>query len=167
MGTRRPRSSVKSGTSAADRYPADSRRPVFRIIDANLNRAAEGLRVCEDIARFYLRDKRMRSALKKIRHELKRARAGKDMRLGLLMARSVAGDIGRRSHSDDLSRRDLIDVLTANAARVKEALRSLEEVSKLVDRGVSERFKALRFRFYNEEKRIVRKTSRHGGIGRP
>ena len=41
---------------------------LLRIIDANLNRAREGLRVCEDISRFALGDKTATRALKSIRH---------------------------------------------------------------------------------------------------
>jgi len=39
--------------------------------------------------------------------------------------------------------------------RVKESLRVLEEFSKLIDGGISDRFKRLRFRAYGAEKRLV------------
>ena len=43
---------------------------LFRIIDANYNRAKEGLRVCEDIARFILNDKALSAGFKRARHTL-------------------------------------------------------------------------------------------------
>ena len=44
---------------------------VLRIIDANLNRALEGLRIIEEIVRFILQDKRLTGYLKAIRHQIK------------------------------------------------------------------------------------------------
>ena len=43
---------------------------MYRIIDANLNRATEALRVLEEIVRFRLDDKKLSSELKNIRHEI-------------------------------------------------------------------------------------------------
>ena len=43
---------------------------VLRMIDANVNRTTEGLRVAEDIVRFVLDDEKLTSRLKHIRHEL-------------------------------------------------------------------------------------------------
>ena len=55
--------------------PAYSRE-TLRIIDANLNRAAEGLRVLEDIARLGLNDASLSERLKTLRHELTQHRSG-------------------------------------------------------------------------------------------
>ena len=43
---------------------------MFRIIDANLNRATEALRVLEEIARFKFDDKKMSEELKNLRHKI-------------------------------------------------------------------------------------------------
>jgi len=43
------------------------------LIDANVNRAKEGLRVCEDISRFILRDKKLSACLKSMRHDIDNA----------------------------------------------------------------------------------------------
>ncbi len=51
----------------------------MRMIDANLNRATEGIRVAEDIVRFILDDDRLTERLKKIRHEI--VKLLKNMRL--------------------------------------------------------------------------------------
>ena len=39
-----------------------------RIIDANLNRSREGLRVCEEVARFHLSSPQLTRELKSVRH---------------------------------------------------------------------------------------------------
>lgn len=45
-------------------------KTVNRVIDANINRAKEGLRVCEEISRFILDSHQLTSEFKKIRHEI-------------------------------------------------------------------------------------------------
>ena len=42
---------------------------LLRLIDANLNRSREGIRVCEDIARFVLNDKRITRSFKSLKLE--------------------------------------------------------------------------------------------------
>lgn len=46
---------------------------LFRIIDANINKASEGLRVLEDLARFYYDDISISERLKKIRHNIRKS----------------------------------------------------------------------------------------------
>ena len=43
---------------------------MLRLIDANLNRAREGIRVIESVARFILNDADLSKSLKAMRHEL-------------------------------------------------------------------------------------------------
>ncbi|MEE9401124.1 MAG: thiamine phosphate synthase, partial [Dehalococcoidia bacterium] len=43
---------------------------MLRILDANLNRIGEGLRLLEDISRFTLNDSDLSEQLKALRHEL-------------------------------------------------------------------------------------------------
>ena len=45
-------------------------RSIYRVIDANLNRAVEGARVCEEMARFILRDKKLTLEYKTARHNI-------------------------------------------------------------------------------------------------
>jgi thiamine-phosphate pyrophosphorylase len=45
-------------------------KDIYRIIDANLNRSREGLRVCEEIARFVLKSPSLTRELKTIRHRI-------------------------------------------------------------------------------------------------
>ncbi|MGE5280601.1 MAG: thiamine-phosphate pyrophosphorylase [Deltaproteobacteria bacterium] len=140
-----------------NRPGAISESAALRIIDANLNRAKEGLRTCEDIARFAIRSAPVLRQIAALRHAVGRAFAGG--RLGnerLLSARDVAGDPGKEYRLGP-GRRKLRDVFFANAQRVKEALRVLEEVTKLFDAGASRRLQQTRFKFYEWEKTAGRR----------
>ena len=65
--------------------------PVFRIIDANANRAREALRVMEEAARFILDDAVLTAELKQLRHDL----ASTLKRFGNLeFHRDTPGDVG-------------------------------------------------------------------------
>ena len=57
----------------------------LRIVDANLNRSTEGLRVLEDVARFVLNDATLSQQLRTIRHNL--ADAGRSLGIILLEER--------------------------------------------------------------------------------
>lgn len=142
--------------------PADAS---LRILDANLNRAKEGLRVCEEIFRFMLDDEKMTADLKKLRHAITRAmQQSKVGRSDLLRSRNSAGDVGREASALENSKKNLADLWAANFQRVKEAMRVLEEVSKLKDAALSRKFKKIRFEVYELEKTIDRKLgalSRH------
>jgi len=43
---------------------------IYRVLDANFNRAREGLRVTEEVARFILEDPQLTARLKDLRHRL-------------------------------------------------------------------------------------------------
>jgi thiamine-phosphate pyrophosphorylase len=66
---------------------------VYRILDANANRAREALRVAEEAARFALERPDLAEALKRLRHDLRAALARLDSHQ-LLSARDTAGDVG-------------------------------------------------------------------------
>ena len=125
---------------------------LFRIIDANLNRSREGMRVCEDIMRFAWNDKIITRTFKNLRHKLcdiaKKIYENHD----IISARNSDMDEGKRTARHDLSRSDISDIFNANIERVKESLRVLEESTKLLDSKYSERFKDMRFEVYNTEK---------------
>jgi len=135
-----------------ERSDDTSKTAALRIIDANANRCAEGIRVIEEIARFSLADGDLSRRLKEIRHETRRlasALAG-----ARLEHRDSDGDVGREVTTRSEGRRDsLADVARANFARAEEALRVLEEFGKLIDPERARRFKALRFELYSIEKR--------------
>ncbi len=130
---------------------------LYRIIDANLNRLREALRVCEDIVRFFLEDKRQTSRLKRIRHAVLEAapRAWTGTYRPLISARAAGSDIGRQTIKSELKREGVTAIMLANLQRAKESARVLEEISKISDKRVSSRFKKIRFRIYDTEKAII------------
>jgi hypothetical protein len=130
---------------------------ILRIIDANLNRAKEGLRVCEDITRFILNDSASTRALKLLRHKIQEITANSNIdKNSLCSARDIRGDCGMDFCV--LEKKDAWQsVFAANMQRAKEALRVLEEFSKLFKGNTGERFKRLRFRLYAQEKRLTEK----------
>jgi hypothetical protein len=66
---------------------------VLRVLDANLNRAREGLRVLEDTARFVWEDKKLFAELRELRHALDLATRSAYPKL--VLARGSAEDMGR------------------------------------------------------------------------
>jgi len=104
----------------------------LRTLDAAANRAREGLRVVEDYVRFSLDDAHLSRLLKELRHELTERLADLD-RIGLISARDTQGDVGTRIKTlREQTRLHPGDVIVANCRRVEEALRTLEEFSKLL-----------------------------------
>ncbi|MFA6321291.1 MAG: thiamine-phosphate pyrophosphorylase [Candidatus Omnitrophota bacterium] len=132
---------------------------LYRIIDANLNRSREGLRVCEDIARFALNSKPLTGELKSVRHGISDIVKKIEKRLKLLTAaRDSDGDILRCSGlASEMKRSSLDDVFAANIERVKESLRVLEELFKLIDNKSSSEFCVLRFKVYAIEKKALKR----------
>jgi thiamine-phosphate pyrophosphorylase len=123
--------------------------PLLRIIDANANRAREALRVMEDVARFGLDDAALCERLKHLRHALRTALDQPPLDpLLLLASRDVAGDEGRDvKTAAERTRAGLRDLAAAAAARLTEALRSIEEAAKAVGADASP-IESLRYRAY-------------------
>lgn len=130
---------------------------VLRIMDANINRAKEGLRVIEDFVRFVMDDKELSEELKKLRHEISLNIMDY---LEILSSRDSEGDVGIRIKLESENRReDLKDIIISNFKRCQESLRVLEEFSKLYDINLSGNFKKLRYKAYQLEKGILIKGS--------
>jgi thiamine-phosphate pyrophosphorylase len=129
------------------------RETIVRILDANANRCAEGLRVIEEIARFSMRDAPLTAQLKQMRHEVRRT--AESLATGSLQSRDSVADVGRESATrSELSRGSIDSVARANFARAQEALRVLEEFGKCIDTEKARRFKSLRFELYSIEKNL-------------
>ncbi|MBL8012413.1 MAG: thiamine-phosphate pyrophosphorylase, partial [Candidatus Omnitrophica bacterium] len=77
-----------------------SDKKLIRIIDANFNRAKEGLRVCEDVCRYAWDRTSETKVLKKIRHDLSSAIEPVGVSK-LLESRDVHGDVGRPSSKSE------------------------------------------------------------------
>ncbi|MEX2357302.1 MAG: thiamine phosphate synthase, partial [Pirellulaceae bacterium] len=128
---------------------------IWRALDAAANRASEGLRVVEDWVRFVLDDSAATSRLKTLRHELDAA-VSRFPRTHLLAARDTVGDVGTTlTASLEGKRADPAELLTANFKRTEQALRTLEEMSKLAAPGLAPVFESLRYRTYTEEKLLL------------
>lgn len=125
---------------------------ILRVIDVNLNRVREGLRVCEEVARFILNDKSLTKRFKALRHDIQKIILTSKIKASLLHSvRNVEADCGKEFSL--LERKtDLKSVFFANIQRTKESLRVLEEFFKLVDQKAAEKFKRLRFKIYQLEK---------------
>lgn len=133
------------------RRPRKNSPDLFRVLDANLNRAREGLRVLEDTARFVWNDRPLFTSLRAARHGLDRATRAAYPKL--LSGRESAADLGRRMAEG--KSRDWPGLVAANFRRVQEALRVLEEYGKVFSPGAANRFKNIRFQMYVAEKKAL------------
>jgi thiamine-phosphate pyrophosphorylase len=130
-------------------------RAVYRIIDANFNRAREAIRVIEEYCRFLLNSRPLSERAKEIRHQLCRAVESLDVNL-LLCSRDTYNDVGIGQAVTDQHRRiNLDDCLIAACKRLTEALRVLAECVQIQNNTLSQTFEQLRYRSYILEKEIV------------
>lgn len=141
---------------------------MLRVLDANLNRIGEGLRLLEDVSRFVLNDAGLSQQLKSMRHGLlPRERA---LQQKLLDAREAGSDVGASlTVESEGVRSDLPGLVSANARRVEQSLRVLEEMAKLPDRSIDldwNRVERARFTLYEIEKAMVLRLSRQDRAGR-
>jgi thiamine-phosphate pyrophosphorylase len=127
----------------------------LRIIDANLNRAREALRVMEEHARFVLDDAGLTAAIKGLRHDL--AAAVPAFLAGpLAAARETGGDVGRSIGTpSEYERASPAAVAVAAGKRLTEALRAIEEYGKIIDPKLAADIERLRYRAYEVEQRIA------------
>ena len=134
-------------------------KSILRVLDANLNRTKEALRVAEDMARFILNDARLAADLKKSRHGLSKTLLALPIPyVKILKTRDSKDDVGKRSAlQDKKSKLDWRDLMISNMKRAQEGLRVLEECSKVISPKQSKDFQKLRFECYDLEKRSIPK----------
>ncbi len=132
----------------------------FRIIDANINRLGEGLRVLEEFARMMLNDNFLTQKLKDMRH--KTLKIQDEFYKKLLGSRDVAGDVGSAMDvTGESKKQDEQGIIAANAKRAQESLRVLEEMAKIPELSLhSEQFRKARFELYTIEKELVARITR-------
>ena len=123
----------------------------LKIFDVNLNRSREGLRVIEDTLRLVLNNRAKFKAVRNLRHELDRLT--RKAYLLLLENRDVARDPGRKIK--EKKRGGINSLVAANFRRVQESLRVLEEYSKIFDFSDPSKFKKIRFKAYEIEKKVT------------
>jgi len=141
-------------------------KDILRIIDANLNRAGEGLRVLEEFARMSLNDKGLTQRLKNLRHQILLTDTRFQERL--LLARDAEGDIGADMKA--VGQDALVDpqsIIVANARRVQESLRVLEETARVYNTGIDAgKYGKARFELYTVEKDLLSSILREDKLKR-
>ncbi len=143
----------------------------LRILDANANRAREGMRVVEDIARLALDDAGRSAELKELRHRVIRLAVSlSGGGVALSGAREAGSDVGKSpgEHASlplpggettpegipDPPRgipdppQGIRGLLERNSRRAQEAVRVMEELSRLEEAGTAGQLKEVRFRLY-------------------
>ncbi len=141
---------------------------IWRLLDANANRAREALRIVEDTARFVLGRAEAAKALRTMRHEVDEL--VRQHYRQLLSARDVDHDSGR-SNTAKPYKGGVTELLAANFKRGEEALRVLEEYGRVLSPGAVRKAQALRFKIYKWEKivgaghRACPKSESDGGRG--
>jgi thiamine-phosphate pyrophosphorylase len=149
-----------AGAAAAAAGSSAEVQAIRRLLDANLDRAREGLRVLEDWCRFGLDSAPLVSRFKDLRQRL-----GRRHRQEYKWARHTAGDhAAGMAHPAQAERFGAAAVLAANAARVQEALRVLEEFGRLEDPALAQEAAAIRYALYDLEVELLRATP--GSLGR-
>ena len=124
----------------------------FRIIDANINRACEGLRVIEDWFRFSQEDADLTARLKHLRHSIRNSLRQFDDEF--IRHRLMENDVGLSiSQNEDAGEKK--DIITANFKRAQEALRVIEEnLQQLGYSQSAKQFEQYRFNLYALEKAV-------------
>lgn len=124
---------------------------VYRILDANLDRAREGLRILEEWCRFGLNNAKLAGEIKYLRQEVSFWHT-----FEMRSARDTLSDVGTDlTHPQEEQRASITDLLQANFCRVQEALRTIEEYSKLEQPEMGEAFKQMRYRVYTLESNLM------------
>jgi thiamine-phosphate pyrophosphorylase len=126
-------------------------KAIYRILDANLDRAREGMRIIEEWCRLGLNHQPLAEECKQIRQELALWHSWE-----LRQARDTPGDVGTDlSHAQEEVRETIEQLLQANLCRSQEALRVLEEFSKLYQPEMAAACKQLRYRVYTIESTLL------------
>ena len=127
------------------------RNDIYRILDANINRASEAIRVLEDWARYARDDKSISEKLKTIRHEINNLFS---VISNLVLSRESIHDVGRTIENTS-QRNSVKDILRANCKRLEEALRVLSEYGQLVNIDIKNLEKN-RYEVYTIEKELIK-----------
>lgn len=127
----------------------------YRMLDAAINRASEGIRVVEDYTRMVMNDAHLSQKLKQLRHDISSATASFD-REKRIASRDSQTDVGRNNRTDaEYHRENEAGVVQANMSRIAQALRTIEEFSKTSNSNVAAAIEQLRYDVYTLEKAIL------------
>ena len=134
-----------------------------RITDANLNRAAEAVRILEEISRFLLNDKDLSEKLKNMRHKINSAQDSNYEEY--LSARDTENDVGVDIKNPE-KRINIKNIFKANIKRLQQALRTLAEYSVQNPENTI-LFEKLRYESYTLEKIMWAGINSAGNSGLP
>ncbi len=124
---------------------------LYRILDANLDRTREGLRVIEEWCRFGLNNAPLTERCKSLRQELAQWHTPQ-----LRAARNTPGDLGTElTHPQEETRDSIEHVLQVNFCRIEEALRVLEEYGKVYSIEMAAAVKQMRYQVYTLESSLM------------
>jgi thiamine-phosphate pyrophosphorylase len=138
---------------------------IYRILDANFNRAREAIRVVEDCARFVLDDSALSAKAKALRDGLRTVLDALPQDQ-LLTSRNTPGDVGTSiTAPGEADRRDLTVVVSAACKRLTEALRTIEEYTKVVAPAQSPAVEQMRYAAYTLEQQLAHRLSIGEGLG--
>lgn len=128
---------------------------IGRLIDANLNRLREGLRVVEDTFRFIGNDDKITQQFRKLRHKVTYVTSNLPPNIfSGVHSRNVAKDVGPALEEKELRyRQDVKHIIRANLKRSQESARVIEEYLKLCHRDTP--FRQIRYRLYDLEKKVL------------
>ena len=135
--------------------PDNADLSIYRILDASINRASEGLRVVEDFVRMSLNDAHLTQRLKQLRHGVTEATKGLDQDL-LIAARDTQTDVGTSTQTkSEYDRSTESGIVQSNMSRLQQSLRTIEEYSKTLSTEMAQQIEQLRYSTYTIEKAIV------------
>lgn len=135
-------------------------REIYRILDANLNRAREGLRVVEEYLRFVKNDRKSTSKLKELRHGLRQIidKLGHDK---ILSARKAGTDVGKDIPNPSSAEKTEPEIIAlASMKRIQEALRAIEEYAVPIDMSAATIAGKMRFEVYQFEQNLLAENPR-------
>jgi len=132
------------------------RLTALQIIDVNVNRASEGMRVVEEYCRFVLANARLTMRCKSLRDRLHES-LSPISRAERLLARDTLNDVGASGDfgleiRPEVSIFSLEQIAIQNSERVKEALRAIEEYGKAISAPTARSIGDLRYQWYTLER---------------
>ncbi len=129
---------------------------IYRIIDANINRISEGLRVLEDLARFHYDAPEITEEIKNIRHQVRKN--VNHLYHDFISQRDSSNDIGLTiSQKNDLdNKQNFKALIMGNYKRIQEGLRVVEESLKVAGHyKLSKSYEQCRYDIYTIEKKYM------------
>jgi thiamine-phosphate pyrophosphorylase len=136
---------------------------IARILDANANRAREGLRVIEEHVRFSLNSTPLQERLKNLRHKFCKSFSKLEAsgNAPLVSSRDTAGDVGTTTTTlSEMKRNTSTEIAKASVKRLQEALRVMEEYGKIISVECAKEFEQIRYLTYELEADIFCNQSR-------